>query len=52
MYNMYIEPRQKGGACIEFSQKETSNRNRKFRKASVRRFLLCRQNDAYQRTSG
>ena len=29
MYNMYIEPRQKGGSCIEFSQKKTSNRNRK-----------------------
>ena len=25
---MYIEPRQKGGSCIEFSQKKTSNRNR------------------------
>lgn len=22
MYNMYIEPRQKGGSCIEFSQKK------------------------------
>ena len=52
MYNMYIEPRQKGGSCIEFSQKKTSNRNRKFCKASGGRFLLCRQNDDYQSTSG